>query len=230
MGREPFCCEKMTRHLKPAAQPSRHMTYHDLSEALAQAGCPICRLVAEATDRYLRSLLHESVNDPRVREKLRASQGFCGEHAWQVQRRGDPLGISILWRDLLSQAAESTSHSPAGRDRGRSVLCLACEVAAEAERSYLETLVEHLASGSLRREYDSSAGLCLPHLRKALTHRSAARAFLLESEGAKLAGLIEELTEIIRKHDYRFREEPWGAERDAWIRATRKLAGEPRQG
>jgi hypothetical protein len=207
------------------------MTYHDLSEALARAGCAVCRLVAIATDRYLRSLLHESVNDPGVRERLRASHGFCSEHSWQLQRRGDPLGISILWRDLLTQALESSNGPWTEKGRGRSAMCPACEVAAEAEQRYLETLVEHLASGSLRREYDASPGLCLPHLRKALRQGPAgARAFLLGSEAAKLSRLSQELAEVIRKHDYRFRDEPWGAERDAWIRATSKLAGEPPEG
>jgi len=220
--------KKMARNLRVARQPSRHMTYHDLSEALAQAGCAVCRLVATATDRYLRSLLHESVNDPGVRERLRASHGFCCEHSWQLQRRGDPLGISILWRDLLTQASESGNGPQHGKGKGRTAVCPACEIATEAERRYLGTLVEHLASGSLRGEYDTSPGLCLPHLRKAFRQGSAgARAFLLESEAAKLSGLSQELAEIIRKNDYRFREEPWGAERDAWIRATSKLAGEP---
>jgi hypothetical protein len=204
------------------------MVYFDVKEALGEPGCAVCRLVAIATDRYLRSLLHESVNNPGVRERLRASRGFCREHSWQLQRRGDPLGISIFWRDLLMQASESGDGPQHGKGKGRIAVCPACEVAGEAERRYLETLVEHLASGSLRREYDASPGLCLPHLRKALRQGSAgARAFLLESEAAKLSGLSQELAEVIRKHDYRFREEPWGAERDAWIRATSKLAGEP---
>ena len=64
-------------------QPSRHMTYHDLREALAEPGCAFCRLVARAVDRYLRALLYESVNDPGLREKLRASRGFCRGHAWR---------------------------------------------------------------------------------------------------------------------------------------------------
>ena len=68
-----------------ARRPSKHMTYHSLREALAAPGCAFCRLVASAVDRYLRALLHESVNDPEVRERLRASRGFCREHSWQLQ-------------------------------------------------------------------------------------------------------------------------------------------------
>jgi nucleotide-binding universal stress UspA family protein len=92
---------QVAREVMVAKQPSRHMTYYDLSDALARPGCAVCRLVANAVDRYLRGLLHESVNNPGVRERLRASSGFCREHSWQLQRRGDPLSIAILWRDLL---------------------------------------------------------------------------------------------------------------------------------
>jgi len=89
-------------------------------------------------------------------------------------------------------------------------------------------LLEHLQAGTLREEYVASGGLCLPHLRVALAGAPAeARRFLEAAESDKLAGLREELSDLIRKNDYRFREEPWGPERDAWIRAARKLAGEP---
>ena len=84
-----------------------------------------------------------------------------------------------------------------------------------------------MEAGELRGEYTGSSGLCLPHLERAL--RSAPRqayCFLVEAESEKLNRLLGELSEIIRKNDYRFREEPWGAERDAWMRATGKLKGE----
>jgi hypothetical protein len=42
--------------------------------------------------------------------------------------------------------------------------------------------------------------------------------------------LHAELAEIIRKHDYRYRDEPWGPEKDAWSRAAAKLAGEQPEG
>ena len=218
----------MVRERVKAERPSRHMTYHDLREAFAEPGCVVCRLVAHAVDRYLRALLHESVNDPGVRERLRASFGFCTEHSWQLQRRGDPLGISILWRDLLTQGVQPQKQRRGRTDKRRNQVCPACEIALEAQRRYLGTLLAHLGAGALRDEYAASEGLCMPHLRAALRHTPAgAQDFLLASEAEKLRRLTDELSEIIRKNDYRFREEPWGPERDAWIRATRKLAGEP---
>jgi len=37
--------------------------------------------------------------------------------------------------------------------------------------------------------------------------------------------LTDQLSEIIRKSDYRFLDEPWGEEGDAWLRAIAVLAG-----
>jgi len=216
--------------LMTSAQPRKHMTYHDVSEALAQSGCCICRLAGYAVRRYLASLLWESVNDPAVREKLRAARGFCREHSWQVQSMGSPLGIAILWRDLLTQEVVELQRPVAELRRRRPAPqreCPACAQRDEAEGRFLETLLEHLEAGGLRGEYTDSSGLCLPHLERAV--RSAppqARRFLVEAESEKLNRLLSELSETIRKNDYRFRDEPWGADSDAWVRATGKLKGE----
>jgi hypothetical protein len=73
----------------------------------------------------------------------------------------------------------------------------------------------------------ASPGMCLVHLQQALrlARDGTARAWLLDIEAPKLQGLIDELGEFIRKHDYRFRGEPRGAERDAWLRAIEMVAG-----
>jgi hypothetical protein len=208
------------------------MPYHDVSGALAQSGCCICRLADEAVRRYLGSLLWEFVNDPGVREELRAAHGFCWEHTWQVQAMGSPLAVAILWRDLLTQEVADLRRpgvEPRRRRPAPQRQCPACAQRGEAEQRSLETLIEHLEAGGLRIEYTDSSGLCLPHLEKALRGAPPqAHRFLVEAESEKLNCLLGELSEIIRKNDYRFREEPWGAERDAWVRATGKLRGEKR--
>jgi len=41
--------------------------------------------------------------------------------------------------------------------------------------------------------------------------------------------LLAQLSEFIRKNDYRFRDEPVGEEGDAWLRAIAALAGAQRE-
>lgn len=207
------------------AAPPRHLAYFDLQEALGQPGCPICRLVARDTRRYLQSLL-DSVNDVEMRRELRLAGGFCRKHTWQAARLGSHLSVSILWADLVTAFLDTAGH---GLTAGRG--CMACRKAAQMAEIYCDVLNRHLEQGELQPEYLSSTGLCLPHLQAALTTAlPAARQFLANTEKANLTRLHAELAEIIRKHDYRYRDEPWGPEKDAWSRAAAKLAGEQPEG
>lgn len=69
--------------------------------------------------------------------------------------------------------------------------------------------------------------LCVPHLRLALglatTPAQAELLALREVEALRALGC--ELSEYIRKQDYRFRHEPLGAEVDAPWRAIAQVAG-----
>ena len=74
---------------------NKDVIQYNLAEALAGATCPVCRCIAEATRRFLDNLMYEFVNDNQTRDRLRATKGFCREHAWTLQKMG------ILW-DILS--------------------------------------------------------------------------------------------------------------------------------
>ena len=67
----------------------------------------------------------------------------------------------------------------------------------------------------------------MPHFLAALHTLKESESFesLLSIEREKLAALQLELAELIRKNDYRFSEEDWGAESDSWRRAIQILYG-----
>ena len=73
----------------------------------------------------------------------------------------------------------------------------------------------------------ASAGLCLVHVRAALALASNAAAFDFLRDDARqhLARLAAELAEYIRKNDYRFAGEAFGAEGDSWQRALAAMVG-----
>jgi len=48
---------------------------------------------------------------------------------------------------------------------------------------------------------------------------------VVADEKARLHGLLQELDEVKRKHDYRFAGEPWGEEKTSPMRAVAKIAG-----
>jgi len=81
---------------------SRHSGYYEVLEALAEGGCPVCGLAERSVRQRLASLSYEQVNDPAVRDELRAAQGFCRRHAWQfLELGGTVLGAAIIYADIL---------------------------------------------------------------------------------------------------------------------------------
>jgi hypothetical protein len=234
---------------------SRTASYYDLRDALSQPGCPVCRLMARDTERYLDGLLWESVNDPGVRHKLREALGFCHQHAWQLNRAGASLGVAILMHDVLGSVlgAMESAHFQAppalslrraheSLDSGQPaaatadlvarltarVECAACIHVGQMEQIYLSSLNEHLlGEDGLLAAYEVSDGLCLPHFRRALISLREEAVFhaLLAAQRTVWGRLVEHLSEFIRKNDARFRDEPWGDERDAWLRALGALTG-----
>jgi hypothetical protein len=60
---------------------------------------------------------------------------------------------------------------------------------------------------------------------RATTRNMRALERLWEVQNACMQSLLEELSEFIRKHDYRFTREGMGEEGTSWIRAIEMVAG-----
>lgn len=236
---------------------NRSISYFALREALPEPGCAVCRLKAKATEQYLDGLLWESVNDPGVRNSVRQAQGFCHEHAWRLVRHGGSLGTAILLRDVLQDVlgALQQAHAqdlpsapqrralrtadpgrrptPAGRLLARltpTAGCPACAYGQQMEGIHLDILVNQLlGEDGLLELYEASDGLCLPHLREAISRAPKEAALAIINAQARIwERLLAQLSEFIRKSDYRFRGEAVGEEGDSWLRAISALAGAPR--
>jgi hypothetical protein len=79
----------------------------------------------------------------------------------------------------------------------------------------------------IKSAYEAAADFCIPHLAILLetTKDTDISDQLFAMEGNNLMGLWNELQEFIRKHDYRYSDEPYGSESNSWIRAIHKLTG-----
>ena len=203
------------------AEP-RDTTAFEVREGRAEPGCVVCRLTQRAVSRYIQSLAYEQVNDIAVRRELRRARGFCNRHAYQWLREArSTLGTALIYRDVL-RAALADLSGDVPRDRGlgawlrptkRHSSCLVCHAQREAEARYVDALVAVLASdGGL----DPGDGLCRRHALAAIR----AGGPLAEHTRKIVEGLIDDLDEVIRKEDYRFRGEPrTDSERSAPARA-----------
>jgi len=229
-------------------------TTYDLIQACKQPGCPVCRVEQASVDRYIDNLFYESVNDIQLRERLRASMGFCHEHAWLAvdKRLGNALGFAIIYHDVINNTLKQLENNvtpPATKHWSTLIKQIPEQVSAMAQRvlyaltphkhcivclqrdKTLHTLIssftESLDDPEMTNALLSSDGLCLPHLKKTFesVRDLETSNFLLSTHREKLESLRDELKEFIRKNDYRFKDEGFGAEGDSWKRAVSKVIG-----
>lgn len=226
-----------------------NLTAYQLLEACREPGCPVCRMEQRSVERYLDNHFYENVNSPKWRDKLRASLGFCHEHAWLAvnKRLGDALGFSIIYRDVVNHVLSDLDRVGTVRPQrgagGRNLIeslikvirphkrCPACEHRDETTRGTLSILLEGLKSTEMIDALQASHGLCLPHLRQALEHarETTHSETLIDLHRRKLERLRSELDEFIRKNDYQLIERGFGEERDAWLRTIAMVTGNRKQ-
>jgi hypothetical protein len=216
----------------------KHEPYFNLFDALNETGCSVCFLVKKSIHKSMDDFLYGSVNDPGVRQEIKASQGFCNRHAWQLQKFGDGLGQAIVYSDLMDIVLKQLKEidepysikellkkiNPGTATRQ---ICIFCKQEKDTEGRYISVFWESFDDPEFNSHYKNSFGLCLPHL--ALTLKKCRnKKFskeLIDIETPKLSSLIAELKEFIRKHDYRFSKEKFGKEGDSWIRTIEKFIG-----
>ena len=109
--------------------------------------------------------------------------------------------------------------------------CPICRIRAAAEERFTGTLLEQLSSQEMRALLCQSTGLCLQHFAQA-RRRAESRdpdilRSLLECQRTCIQRVLEEVRESIRKHDYRYIDEPRGSEMTSWRRAAKLCAGNP---
>jgi hypothetical protein len=234
-------------------RPAKYIPYYDdIVEAMALPGCAFCTLQTRAAERYLDAILWESVNDPRLRREVTAARGFCRDHAWLLVRPGTALSSAIIYKDVVTGAARAVQGAPASArqtfgQRLRALFarnrpaedaivqalaptqrCPVCINAAEVEGHLCATVATAMKrSDDFIVHFRGSAGLCLAHFGALIGSTSPAdmRAALIDAQVAIWQALEADLAEFIRKTDYRFRHEKFGAERDAWERAIALTSG-----
>jgi hypothetical protein len=194
------------------------------TEAAAHVACTVCRVAADAASRAVGALPTRRVGPLEL----------CAPHAWQaleavgldhVRARLAPA-LELLLERIDRSRGQLARASPlmlgpfalatpaARRSRGELALrlvpgsgCVICQAQLVAEE-------EALLSGS-------GGPLCRPHLLAAV--RLGVSPPLAQTEDHWRA-VVADLDEYVRKADYRFRDEPRGAEQSSPWRAVAMVA------
>ncbi|MEI6291259.1 MAG: DUF6062 family protein, partial [Chloroflexota bacterium] len=175
--------------------------------------------------RYLERLFYERVNDYELRLHLRSSQGFCIEHAHMAEEQiqGKALGLAILYEDILRLALDQLNeqHTLAAPIKK----CPVCSSREEFTNRVIAELSRLNKHEALEEAFARSQGLCFKHLRQMLTYLkdNNRKSHLLALQSRIMQSLRADLSEFIRKNDYRFMSEESGPEKDSWLRAIKMI-------
>ncbi len=203
----------------------------------------LCRLSYESTYRYLDAWKYELFTDVDLQKELRRSLGFCHTHTWQLAQMGAALPLAQNYRSILSdtmsqlQAAEDAVSGSRFRrffDTKQEVQrpqCLACRQQEAEEVHLVHTLRHAILDAAFYTTFTNSDGLCLHHLQLAseLKMNDTPGNWLSQLRKGQitcLQRLDAQLAEMIRKHDYRFKEEEKGPEMASWLQAAGLVASE----
>jgi len=181
----------------------RHLNFFELQKACGKPGCPLCRIVADRSRRWLDNMLFEHVSDRGFRAAHRAAGGFCAAHSRELASFRDGLAVAILGRDLLEDrlAAFRKGRPPAAQGT--------CPVCAERERIEAEYLGFLADSGGespeeaeLRAVVTASEGLCAPHYGQLLARFRRPPRWLREFHERKFDDLLRRTNVFIELSAY----------------------------
>jgi len=214
----------------------RDTTAFEVREALHEPGCAVCRLTLRSVARLIETIAYEQVNDLALRKDLRRARGFCNAHAHQWLREArSVLGTALIYRDVLHAALRDLTRSDNSRGgllrgflgpprQARRRGCPACVAQREAEARYVEALLAVVLADAAAIE--SSTGVCRRHALATLRHGGPGADLVVDRTRRAVEALVRELDEVIRKEDYRFRDEPrTDTDRTAPTRAINWAAG-----
>lgn len=219
-----------------------------LFQALERPGCPVCTVRRDALQRAMDYWQYEGFSDADDRERLVRSQGFCAHHTWQLARMPASFQLALVYQSTLpelirklKQRREQLVPAPRGvrrwlrsrwwRDHRRQSAaappCPLCRKQQELDERLTTILLSLLASLPFCQRLSQAPGLCLAHFEQTYEHAetSEQRSFLLDCQSLSAQRLQEDLGELLRKHDYRFLQEPRGEEMTSWRRAAAFFVG-----
>lgn len=147
----------------PLPSSPSHLALFGADDLLRPDGCPVCRYVMDAGDRFLAWFALEAHADADMITRMCRSLGFCAVHTSEMLSQPGADGrMTALYTYLLRAAARylADGTSPAAA-------CLGCTRDHEATERALDTLLAGLQEPGTRDRYRAAHGLCLPHLRAA---------------------------------------------------------------
>lgn len=234
----------------------RGITWIRLEEALRGAGCPVCTEIERTEEHYFEDLLYEYVLDAGVRKKLHRQHGFCTRHAGlalaaERKLKSDGLHLATMletvaeehFNQMQNQMEQVARSKQASRNRKRRTSvgavaaekCFVCDFLEESENIALHGLMYFSDDDEFIELYRKSKTLiCYRHIQMvvkeaadpAWTGKTSERVLRVTLE--KLGKLKRDLSNFVRKHDYKTGHDYTTDERNSYIDIVNFFSGRMR--
>jgi len=202
--------------------------YHDLLKLLANPECPACFIVRRSLRGFVSMAFIEELTVPEFREPLRAARGYCRDHSVYMREGAKnwlrKMGVAIVLEDLLALVQEKMRTNETVPPVAE---CPLCRLQKDISDYAVQLIADYCQDNEFQEHYDSSTGVCLPHLREILRLLDGeGKTFIISSHERKLDHALGHLREFIRKHDYRFlHEKITPEEAESWKNAVEFVVG-----
>jgi hypothetical protein len=187
---------------------------HSLQD-LNATGCLFCAYERHQARRYLEGIANDGINDPPLRIRLRNKGGFCGRHTEEFVEEARVLSSAILLEAMLSHRLERARFGK----RPIVVNCEACEVEAKTKDNLAKSVRRHRDDTKFL-DYLFQSELCVGHLELVCQQLPEQVRYRFVDKHYQL---MQNLAEVIRKHDYRFVSEGINDEETQSLKEALKL-------
>jgi hypothetical protein len=154
--------------------------------------------------------------------------GYCHFHFWYIEKLASPATNAQLLESLLTRIEREflgDANGAVATALDEEPRCPVCWFCRDWEDRLLTSFAARIQERDFRAAYETSRGLCLPHLSKVLKRlpNREQRCFLIASSRCQLDGLIKELRLLLTK--WGNKDHHLGEEKDSPYRAIAKLVG-----
>ena len=234
-------------------QMKRGLSWFELKEGLKSDGCPICYIIHKSLKKYFEYLLREYALDVTVHKKMIAAMGMCNTHTWILAESKDELGIASLFETTLHKEIKLLRNTNELGLQNLTVnsknerklekfkkeilklllpkgLCIACQQQKENESYYTHEMAILCEDEEFNKYYErDEVLLCRFHFLLLIneTKNKDVINYFINKQRIKLDKLNYQLSEFLRKHDYRFKKEMTDLDRKSWKRLLEYLGSKP---
>ncbi len=119
-------------------EPTLGLAAAHLARAMRERGCPLCRRVREAEERWIWTVLYELTGDPEIHRSFADSLGLCREHAPLMAKVVEerelvtPTSVARLYETVVATLLAKLSDQRE-KIRKEQAECSLCRVVRETE-------------------------------------------------------------------------------------------------